>query len=82
MKDIVVEYDGFTIYSQNGKLFAVEDLCAPQEVEEVFRIRYPLTDNYSIVDLLGMCPVEYDLSGEPINECDYVYWKYINKNRS
>lgn len=76
---IISEYDGFTIYSERGKLFVVADSTPPREVKEVFRVKYPETEMYSCVEILDLCPEEYDYSGEPVNESDYVFWKCVEE---
>lgn len=75
---VISEYDGFTIYFERGKLFVAADSTPPREVKEVFRVKYPESEQYSDTEILDLCPEEYDYSGEPINECDYVFWKCVD----
>ena len=76
---VISEYDGFTIYSERGKLFVVADSTPPREVKEVFRVKYPESEQYSDTEILDLCPEEYDYSGEPVNESDYVFWKCVDE---
>lgn len=80
---VVAEYDDmFTIYSERGKLFVVADSTPPREVKEVYRIKYPESEQYSDTEILGLCPEEYDYSGEYLEESDYVFWKCVDDEPS
>ena len=79
---VISEYDGFIIYSDSGSLFAIVESTPPtlpREVKEVHRVSYPESEMYSDAELLDLCPVEYDLSGEPVSNSDYVFWKYVDE---
>lgn len=79
---IVSEYAAFIIYSDFGKLFVISEdspPTLPREVKEVFRVKFPESEQYSNTEILALCPEEYDYSGEPINESDYVFWKCVDE---
>ena len=75
---VVVEYECFVIVSADGKLYAIEadHNIEISEIVEVYRIPYDEASKHSVEELLEMCE-DYDFSGEPIHENDYVFWKRI-----
>lgn len=73
----IAKYDDFRIYRHHDKLFVIADFNPPKEIKEVFRVKFPESEQYSDTEILELCPEEYDYSGEPINESDYVFWKCV-----
>lgn len=79
---VISEYDAFIIYEDLGKLFALgEGEPTAREVKEVYRIPYEKAKDIPDVEILDRCPMEYDLSGEPILESDYVFWEYVTESK-
>ena len=90
MMTIIAKYDDFVIFRDDddgGKLFVSTEFdeesyiaCSPTEVREVHRVPFPISEQYSDAELIALCPEEYDYSGEPINESDYVFWKCVDSD--